>query len=67
MEKASGKECYFIQNNISSLIVQYDAKIKFGEYGSQNKLQVSIDGIKVTENCWKIQVNRLGKITKVIR
>jgi CRISPR-associated endonuclease Csn1 len=67
MEKASGKECYFIQNNISNLIIQYDAKSKFGEYGSQNKLQVSIDGLKIAEFCWKLQIDRLGKITRIIK
>ena len=65
MEKASGKECYFIQNNIANLIVQYDAKLKFGEYGSQNKLQSTIGGIKITEFCWKLAVNRIGKVKKV--
>lgn len=67
MEKASGKECYFIQNNISNLIVQYDSKYKFGEYGSQNKLQISIDGIKITEQCWKLNINRISKIVNVIK
>ncbi len=67
MEKASGKECYFIQNNISNLIVPYDAKYKFGEYGSQNKLQISIDGIKITEQCWKLHINRINKIVNVLK
>ncbi len=67
MEKTSGKESYFIQNNIANLIYQYDAKSKFGEFGSQNKLQVSIEGFKISEYAWKLEVDRLGKIKKIIR
>lgn len=62
MEKASGKECYFIQHNIANLIVPYDAKQKLGEYGSQNKLQISIEGLKIVENCIKLTIDRLGNI-----
>ena len=62
MVKASKKQCYFIQNNIANLIKQYDAKSKFGEFGSQNKLEISIEGKKISEFCWKLKVNRLGKI-----
>jgi CRISPR-associated endonuclease Csn1 len=67
MEKASGKECYFIQNNIADLIVQYNPKLKFGEFGSQNKLQLSIDGIKITEFCWKLELDRLGRVKRVYK
>lgn len=67
MEKTSGKECYFIQNNIANLIYQYDAKSKFGEFGSQNKLQISIEGFKISEYAWKLEIDRLGKIKKIIR
>ncbi len=68
MEKASGVECYFIRNDISVLIKQYDAKTKFGELGSQNKYQTTmcIDNFKIIERCWKLKTNRLGKITNVI-
>ena len=64
MEKASGKECYFIQHNISSLIKQYDSKTKFGEFGSQNKLQTTIEGEKIVEICFKLKVDSLGNINK---
>jgi CRISPR-associated endonuclease Csn1 len=67
MEKASGKECYFIQNNVANLIVQYDAKLKFGEYGSQNKLQVSIDGFKISEFCWKLEISKIGEIKRLVK
>jgi len=65
MEKTSKQQCYFIQNNIANLIKQYDAKSKFGEFGSQNKLEISVDGKKITDFCWKLKVNRLGKIIEV--
>ena len=64
MEKASGVECYFIQFYVASLIKQYDAKSKIGEFGSQNKLQATINGHKIIERCVKIKVNRIGKIER---
>ncbi len=63
----SGVECYFIQTNIASLIVQYNAKLKFGELGSQNKLQTTLDGCKIADFCWKLEINRVGKIMRVIK
>ena len=65
MEKASGTECYFILNNVANLIKQYDAKSKIGEYGSQNKLQTTIEGQKIVNLCIKLKINRLGQIVKV--
>jgi len=65
MVKASGKECYFIWNNVASLIKQYDAKSKTGEFGSQNKLQTTIDELKIVDRCVKLKVNRIGNIVKV--
>ncbi|TRW23804.1 type II CRISPR RNA-guided endonuclease Cas9 [Flavobacterium zepuense] len=65
MEKTSGKECYFIQNNIADLIAPYDPKLKFGEFGSQNKLQISVDGLKISESCLKLDITRLGRIKKI--
>ncbi len=64
MEKASGKECYFIQSNVATLIMQYDSKKRIGEFGSQNKLQTTIEGQKIVERCIKLKINRLGKIEK---
>lgn len=70
MEKASGTECYFIRNDISTLIKQYDPKSKFGELSSQNKLETTMDvddNVKIKETCWKLDISRTGKITKVNR
>ncbi|MCG9910879.1 MAG: type II CRISPR RNA-guided endonuclease Cas9 [Flavobacteriales bacterium] len=68
MEKSSGSECYFIRNDIASLIKQYDAKSKFGELSSQNKLETTMDSdtIRIKEVCWKLKVGRLGNISKVL-
>ncbi|MDR2064140.1 MAG: type II CRISPR RNA-guided endonuclease Cas9, partial [Prevotellaceae bacterium] len=67
MEKASDKECYFIRNDIASLIKQYDAKTKYGEFESQNKLQTTMckECIKIAETCKKLKVDRLGNITEI--
>lgn len=66
MEKSSGVECYFIRNDIASLVKQYDAKSKLGELESQNKLQTTMteDRVKVVESCIKLIVDRLGNISK---
>ncbi|MEN3324446.1 type II CRISPR RNA-guided endonuclease Cas9 [Mariniflexile soesokkakense] len=69
MVKTSGVECYFIRNDVSNLIKQYDAKTKFGELGSQNKYQTTMCGwaFKISDRCWKLKIDRLGNITHVIR
>ena len=69
MVKTSGVECYFIRNDISSLIKQYDAKTKFGELGSQNKYQTTMcdNTLKVSDRCWKLKVDRLGNIINVVK
>lgn len=63
----SKKQCYFLKANISNLILPYDSTNKFGEFGSQNYTEWSIEegtseGIKITDVCLKIKVNRLGNI-----
>lgn len=62
MEKSSGKECYFIPHFVANLIKQYDAKSKFGEFGSQNKLQMTIENTKIVDKCIKMEVDRIGNI-----
>ena len=65
VEKFSDKECYFTKYNIASLIKQYDAKSKFGELESQNKLQTTMctERLKIIERCIKLKVDRLGNIS----
>ncbi|HZH69547.1 MAG TPA: hypothetical protein VFD80_03760, partial [Flavobacteriaceae bacterium] len=65
MVSSTGAECHFIKHNISSLIKNYDAKSKIGEFGSLNKLEVTMDGMnRVKEVCIKLKVSRLGNISK---
>ncbi|MFI2744238.1 type II CRISPR RNA-guided endonuclease Cas9 [Zhouia sp. PK063] len=66
MVSSTGSKCHFIHSNISALIKNYDAKTKFGELGSLNKLETTIDNsIRIKETCIKLQVDRLGNIMKV--
>jgi CRISPR-associated endonuclease Csn1 len=70
MEKASGVECYFIRNDIASLIKQYDSKSKTGEFSSQNKLETTldlIDPVRIKECCWKLKIDRLGGLNEFVR
>jgi len=77
--RSSKKECYFLKHNIAKMIVQYDAKIGYGEIGSQNYSESTInfpkydkEGNDITETstsikdtCIKIKVNRLGNIVEI--
>ena len=65
VEKFSGNDCYFLQSFIAKVIVQYDPKTKFGEFGSQNKLLTTIDNYKVIDSCLKLKVDRLGNVMEV--
>ncbi len=70
MVSSSGTECYFIHQNISSLIKRYDSKTKSGELSSQNKLETTLDienTIRIKETCWKLQIDRLGNIINVVK
>lgn len=65
MEKTSGTECYFMYNHIASLVKQYDAKSKIGEYGSQNKFEKTPESeIRVKDYCWKLEIDRLGNLKR---
>lgn len=66
MVSSTGSECHFIQSNISSLVKNYDAKTKVGEFGSLNKLEVNMNNsaIRIKEVCVKLKVDRLGNIVK---
>jgi CRISPR-associated endonuclease Csn1 len=56
MVSASGYQCFFIRNDISSSIVN---KI---EFSALNKMERTIEGIMIKEVCWKLKVDRLGNI-----
>ena len=64
MVSSTGSECHFINNHISKLIKSYDSKNKIGEFGSLNKSELSIDGLRIKERCLKLKLDRLGNIKK---
>jgi CRISPR/Cas system Type II protein with McrA/HNH and RuvC-like nuclease domain len=53
----SGNEIYFIQHSIANAIVNKK------EFGSQNAYQ-NIDGLSIKKHCIKLDIDRLGNITK---
>jgi hypothetical protein len=60
VQKYSGNRIYFINHNIAN-------PIKKGiEFGSQDGYE-KINNISIKDFCWKIEIDRLGNITKVIR
>ncbi len=56
MLSSSGNQCFFIQNNISSII--WDKN----EFSALNKMEKSIDGIMIKEFCYKVECDRIGNI-----
>lgn len=60
---ASGNQPYFVRHNIASVIMN---KV---ELESMNKMGRTMDkgGIMIRTVCWKLEVDRLGNITNIIR
>ena len=58
---SSGNRSTFIPHHIASVIVD---KV---ELLSHNKVENTDDGISIKSVCWKLEVNRLGNITNIIR
>ncbi len=61
MVSSSGYQCFFIRNDVATPIVN-----KF-EFSPLNKTERSIDNIMIKDVCWKLEIDRLGKIKKIIR
>jgi CRISPR-associated endonuclease Csn1 len=57
---STGNRLHSIPNNISKPIIN---KI---EFSILNKLEFDLRGNSIKENCWKLKVDRLGNIKKVI-
>ena len=59
----SGISCFFVRNDIAYSIVN---KL---EFSSLNKMEKSVDkyGVMIKEYCWKLEIDRLGNIIKIIR
>lgn len=58
---SSGNQAFFIQNNVAISII--DKR----EFSALNKMEKSTDGFMIKSICWKLEVNRLGKILNIIR
>jgi CRISPR-associated endonuclease Csn1 len=56
---SSGNQAFFIQSAVASSIVN-----KF-EFSALNKMEKSVDDAMIKAICWKLGVNRLGKVVKV--
>ncbi len=61
MAKSTGGACFFVLASVASPIYK-----KF-EFSTENIMERSLDGVMVKERCWKLEVDRLGNITNVIR
>lgn len=58
---ATGPQAFFVRHDIANVIVN---KV---ELYSLNKMERAINSIMIKSCCWKLEVNRLGNITKIIR
>ncbi|MEP6466244.1 MAG: type II CRISPR RNA-guided endonuclease Cas9 [Parafilimonas sp.] len=47
--------------------LNYPIQNEYGVGSPQSKNQKSLDGIMIKEHCWKLQVNRVGEIIKIIK
>ena len=61
MVSATGKVCFFLPYSVASII--YD-KV---EFESLNKMGRALTGEMIKDVCWKIEVDRLGKILRIIK
>lgn len=61
MVSFSGIQAFFVSNNIATSIVD---KM---EFSTLNKMEKSTDGLMIKSLCLKLEVDRLGKIKRIIR
>ena len=59
MVSCTGKQCFFVPETWASPIVAKK------ELGAMNKVEYSLENINIKQNCYKIDVDRLGRIVKV--
>ncbi len=60
MVSSSGSQCFFIRHDVSTPIIN---KL---EYSPLNKMERSVEGVMIKENCIKLSVNRLGFVSKIL-
>lgn len=61
MVSFTGNQAFFVSNNIATSIVD---KM---EFSALNKMEKSVDGIMIKSLCLKLEVDRLGKIKRIIQ
>lgn len=61
MVSCTGNRAFYIKYNVAKTIVD-----KF-EYSALNKMERSLGGEMIKEVCWKLEINRLGQITKIYK
>ena len=61
MVSASGNQCFFVPQKIANSIVN---KVEFSPL---NKMEKSIFEEMIKAVCWKLEVDRLGNILKIIK
>ncbi|WP_028897309.1 type II CRISPR RNA-guided endonuclease Cas9 [Prevotella sp. HUN102] len=57
----TGKDCFFLPNRISKPIFE---KV---EFEAKNKLGRALSGEMIKTVCWKLEIDRLGNIRKIIK
>jgi CRISPR-associated endonuclease Csn1 len=55
------------QDKLECVPNSYSSPIIANEMGSNNKNQNTIDNIQIKKICWKIEINRLGRVIKVVK
>ena len=61
MISSTGTQCFFIPVNVATSI--FNKK----EYSVLNKMERDTEGTMIKDCCWKLEVDRLGNITNMIR
>lgn len=54
-------QCFFVPMNVAISIANKQ------EFSNKNKMERDVYGNMIKERCWKLEVNRLGNIVKIIR
>ncbi|MBP7849185.1 MAG: type II CRISPR RNA-guided endonuclease Cas9 [Lentimicrobiaceae bacterium] len=55
-------QCFFIQNNVANPINTSNVF----EFSSANKMEKDLNGLMIKNDCWKIEINRLGQIKRIV-
>ncbi|MGA9589596.1 MAG: CRISPR-associated protein Csn1, partial [Salegentibacter sp.] len=61
MVSSTGIQCFFLKHQVSTVI---DNK---KEYSALNKMEKDIEGTMIKNVCWKLEVDRLGNVQKIIK